>query len=96
MGRILAQLAHSPDNPGHLSPRQGSPGRMELLVAGSPALDTLHIPDALVDNPLFVAEGKDGQGFVAQVDRPALEMGDRAYKRAGRVAHPMNRQGAPP
>ncbi len=94
MGHILAHrasLAHSLDN----HDRQEPPGRMDLLVEDSPALDMAHSP-AVVDNPLLVVEEMDGLRPVVQVDRPAPEMEDKAYKRAGIVVHPRDRQGAHP
>ena len=61
----------------------------------SPALDMVHSP-AVVDNPLPVVEEMDGLRPGAQVERPAPEMEDKAYKRAGIVVHPRDRQGAHP
>ncbi len=61
----------------------------------SPALDMAHSP-AVVDNPLPVVEEMDGLRPGVQVDRPAPEMEDKAYKRAGIVVHPRDRQGAHP
>jgi len=54
-----------------------------------------HSP-AVVDNPLPVVEEMDGLRPGVQVDKSAPEMEDKAYKRAGRVVHPRDRQGAHP
>ena len=68
---------------------------MDLLVEDSPALDMAH-SHAVVDNPLPVVEEMDGLRPGVQVDRSAPEMEDKAYKRAGRVVHPRDMQGAHP
>src|SRR5438270_9070357 len=97
MGHILAhraQLAHSLDSLDNHD-RQEPPGRMDLLVEDSPALDMADSP-AVMDNPLPVVEEMDGLRPVVQVDRPAPEMEDKAYKRAGIVVHPRDRQGVHP
>jgi len=68
---------------------------MDLLVEEGLALDMAHSP-AVVDNPLPAVEEMDGPRPGVQVDRPAPEMEDKAYKRAGIVVHPRDRQGAHP
>lgn len=79
------------DKVDYLSPRQGYSGQ----VGHIPAVEMANKP---------VLEAFGANSFVLQVDNQALavkevrlvlaEMGDKAYKRAGTVAHRMDKQAA--
>jgi hypothetical protein len=63
---------------------------------GSQALDMGRNPDAGVDKQLPVVGKMAGPEPGAETDRPVPEVGDKARRRAGRGAHPRNRQEAHP